>query len=269
MPGQTLSSPPAPQSPLRVKLLSGGGANEEPWTTIGRIEGLGEHFGGAPHLEYEFYQHLEIRQTIARAIRAEKEGYDGMVIGCFYDPGLRECRELVRMPVTGVCEASLHVASTLCVGKFSVLVGLQKWVPKMAATAADYGFASKIASWRILDLTVPMMRDKVKTQTAILREAKRAMEEDRAECCVLGCTGMAGQAAAVQEQLGIPILDPVLMGLKVAEFRAILWKRHNISHSKVGGYEAPPREELEPLSQEGVRQHILRTRRWSSRRTVH
>lgn len=245
--GEQAASPPVQQSPLRVKIVGGGAANAEPWATVDSGRGWYDTGWSTPHLEYEFYEHLAIHGTIAKAIRAEKEGYDGLVIGCFYDPGLRECRELVRMPVTGVCEASLHVAAMLCAGKFSVLVGREKWIPKMSANAADYGFASRIASWRVLDLTVPMMRDREKTQAAIFREARRAMKDDRAECCVLGCTGMAGQAKAVQEQLGIPILDPVLMGLKVAEFRAVLWKRYNISHSKIGGYEAPPAEELAPI----------------------
>ncbi len=55
---------------------------------------------------------------------------------------------------------------------------------------------------------------------------------------------MAGQAKKVQEEIGIPVLDPVLMGVKIAELRGLLWKRYKISHSKVGGYEAPPKEEF-------------------------
>jgi len=58
---------------------------------------------------------------------------------------------------------------------------------------------------------------------------------------------MAGQAKKAQEELGVPVLDPVFMGLKVAELRAMLWRRFGISHSKIGGYEAPPLEELEPI----------------------
>lgn len=200
-----------------------------------------------PHLEYEFYEHLSIRSTIRTAVKAEKDGYDALVIGCFYDPGLREARELVKMPVVGVCEASLHVASMITAGKFSVLVGRRKWIPKMSDNARNYGFESRIASWRVLGLTVPDMRDREKTQAVILREARNAVEEDLAECVVLGCTGMAGQAKKAQEELGVPVLDPVLMGLKVAELRAMLWKRFGISHSKIGGYEAPPLEELEPI----------------------
>jgi allantoin racemase len=199
------------------------------------------------HLEYEFYEHLYIHNFIKAAVWAEQNGYDAVVTGCFYDPGLREARELVKIPVVGVCEASLHVASMLVAGKFSILVGRRKWIPKMAANVRDYGFESKVASWRVLNLTVPDMRDREKTQAAILREARAAVEEDGAECVVLGCTGMAGQAKNAQEVLSVPVLDPVLMGLKVAELRAILWKRFGISHSKIGGYEAPPLEELKPI----------------------
>ncbi len=213
----------------------------EPGTTL-----VGTGFdSGTTHLEYEFYEHLAIHSVIEKTVNAEKEGFDAAVIGCFYDPGLREARELVEIPVVGVCEASLHVASMLSAGRFSVLVGRRKWIPKMADNAKVYGFEDRIASWRVLDLTVPDMHDVEKTQAAILREARGAVEEDMAECVVLGCTGMAGQARKAQETLGVPVLDPVLVGVKVAELRAILWKRHGISHSKIGGYEAPPVNELE------------------------
>ena len=98
---------------------------------------------------------------------------------------------------------------------------------------------------KINDLHNP--KDEVKTHAAILRETKGALEEDRAECVVLGCTGMAGQAMSVQKELGIPVLDPVLMGVKMAELRANIWKKYGISHSKIGGYEAPPIDELKPI----------------------
>lgn len=235
-------------APTQVRILYIGGGRlaqeeAESWATVSPVG----FDAGTPHLEYEFYEHLAIHQIIKKAVKAEQDGFDAVVIGCFYDPGLREARELVRIPVVGVCEASVGVASMLCAAKFSILVGRRKWIPKMSATTQNYGFESRIASWRVLDLTVPDMRDKVKTEAAIYRESKRAIEEDSAEAIVLGCTGMAGQARNVQQRLQVPVLDPVLMGLRVAELRAILWKRHNVSHSKLGGYEPPPPGELEPI----------------------
>jgi allantoin racemase len=211
-----------------------------------RIEGI-RFDSRVPHLEYEFYENIAAHEVVREIVGAEKQGYDAAVIGCFYDPGLGEARELVEMPVVGVCEASLSLAAMISAGRFSVLVGRRKWIPKMMRTAKGYGFDSRIASWRVLGLTVPEMRDVEKTREAVLRESRRAIEEDMVECLVLGCTCMLGRAIEAQEELGAPVLDPVLCGIKVAEMRAVLWRRFGISHSKIGGYEPPPNEELESI----------------------
>jgi allantoin racemase len=221
-----------------------------------KLDGLGEQstkIDGirfdirVPHLEYEFYENIAAHEVVKEIVEAEKRGYDAAVIGCFYDPGLNEARELIEMPVIGACEASLVLATMVSAGKFSVLVGRRKWIPKMMRTAKGYGLDSRIASWRVLELTVPEMRNFEKTREAILRESRIAIEEDLAECIVLGCTGMLGRALEVQKELGVPILDPVLCGIRVAEMRAILWRKYGISHSKIGGYEPPPHEELESI----------------------
>jgi len=234
---------------MKLKVLFIGGLQEwfkemaEPETVV-ETPGFGSELR---HLEYEFYEHIAIHNIIELSVDAERRGFDAIVIGCFYDPGLREVRELVEIPVVGVCQASLSVASMLSAGKFSILVGRRKWIPKMADNVRIYGFESRIASWRVLGLTVPDMRDKEKTQAAILREAKAVVVVYGAEVICFGCSGMAGQAKHAQKKLGVPVLDPVLMGLKVAEMQAILWRRFGISHSKVGGYEGPPTDEFKSI----------------------
>ena len=40
-----------------------------------------------PHLEYEFYGHIATNKIIEISVNAEKNGFDAIVIGCFYDPG--------------------------------------------------------------------------------------------------------------------------------------------------------------------------------------
>ena len=82
-----------------------------------------------PHMEYEFYENIAVHKIVWEIVDAENSGYDAAIIGCFYDPGLMESRELVKMPVIGVCEASLSLASMLSAGKFSILVGRRKWIP--------------------------------------------------------------------------------------------------------------------------------------------
>lgn len=237
---------------MQYKILFSGGRKEwiqefaEP-STIVDVAPRDPEAVRTPDLDYLFYEHISIHRMIRRVVKAEKDGYDAFVIGCFYDPGLQIAKELVEMPVVGVCEASLSVASMITAGKFSIVVGSRKNIPQMADNARNYGFESRIASWRMLNIPPRDMGDKQRLQAAVLRETRAAVEEDLAECVVLGCTGMWGQARKAQEELGVPILDPVLMGLKVAELRAMVWKKFGVSQSKIGGHRAPPMEELEPI----------------------
>jgi Asp/Glu/hydantoin racemase len=52
-------------------------------------------------------------QAVDNAIGAERQGYDGFVVGHFQDPGLYEARSAVRIPVIGTGEATLHFAAQL------------------------------------------------------------------------------------------------------------------------------------------------------------
>ena len=204
----------------------------------------------APTLEFAFYEHVAKRNLIRKAIDAEHNGYNAIVIGCFYDTGLEVLRELLDIPVIGICEASVHIASMLTAGKFSILIGRRKWMPKMAENVRKYGLESRTASWRIVNLSLGHMEDhsvRDRTKEVILKEAKKAVEEDMAEVIILGCTELAGLSKEIQDELGVPVLDPVTIGIKVAELRATLWERYGISHSKIGGHEKPPIDELESI----------------------
>jgi len=90
------------------------------------VEATIVHLSKGPiHIEYHYYEHLAMGEVLQWVSWAEKEDYDGVVIGCFYDTGLREAREIVSIPVIAPAEACMHVASTLG-HKFSILVGRRK-----------------------------------------------------------------------------------------------------------------------------------------------
>ncbi|GAH50417.1 unnamed protein product, partial [marine sediment metagenome] len=66
---------------------------------------------GPMHLEYHYYEALILTDTLHAVRKAELDGYDAAVIGCFYDPGLREAREISeRLVVTAPAEAAMHIA---------------------------------------------------------------------------------------------------------------------------------------------------------------
>ena len=55
---------------------------------------LGEHKKGPKHLEYSCYEIMILPDLMKTILQAEKNGYDGVIIGCFYDSGLRAAREI-------------------------------------------------------------------------------------------------------------------------------------------------------------------------------
>jgi len=51
---------------------------------------------GPHHLEYHYYGALVLPDTLHLIKEAEREGFDAVVVGCFYDPGLRRLGKLQR-----------------------------------------------------------------------------------------------------------------------------------------------------------------------------
>jgi allantoin racemase len=200
---------------------------------------------GPMHLEYHYYEALILADTLHVVRQAELDGYDAAVIGCFYDPGLGEAREITEnMIVTAPAEAAMHIATTLG-HTFSILVGRKKWIPKMHENVVKYGFSDQLASFKSLDMGVyDFQKDPAKTAQMMRAAAREAVEVDGAEVIVLGCTIEFGFYKELQEELGVPVLDAVLAPFKYAEFLIELRKRFDWTHSKIYGYQSPPREEI-------------------------
>jgi len=194
------------------------------------------------NLEYHYYEHLAEDDLLRKIVEYEKRGFSAAIIGCFYDGGLREARELVKMPVVAEEESCIHIAATLG-HKFSIIVGRRKWIPKMEENVRLYGLADRLASLRTVDYTIKSIgEDRVGYLAAVKREAERAIAEDGAEVVVLSEEASFDfeDMNKLQSELGVPILDPVIVTWKFAELMADLYEAAGISHSKIGDYESPP-----------------------------
>lgn len=192
------------------------------------------------HLEYHAYEALVMADIVRLTHRAAAD-YDAVVIGCFYDVGLREAREVSgRAVVTAPCEAATAIASQLG-NTFSVLVGRRKWIPKMRENVHFYGHGHRLASMRVLELGVhEFQADHDHTCDRLMAEGRKAIEEDGAEVLVLGCTAEYGFNRQMQAELGVPVIDAITAPFKYAEFLAELADRFGWYPSRVWGSEAPP-----------------------------
>ena len=200
---------------------------------------------GPKHLEYHYYEALILTDVLHLVKRAEKEGYDAAIPGCFYDPGLREAREITdRIVVTAPAEASMLIAATLG-HRFSIIVGRKKWIPKMHENVVNYGLVERLASFESVDLGVEDFRkDKEETERRLTEAAQRAVEERLAEVIILGCGLQYGFYQVLQKKLGVPVIDVVVAALKHAEMGIELRQRFGWGHSKRYEYESPPTDEI-------------------------
>ncbi len=200
--------------------------------------------GRPKHLEYHAYEGLVIGDLV-RLTHEAANNYDAIVIGCFYDVGLREAREVSgRSIVTAPCQSATAIASNLG-NTFSVLVGRRKWIPKMRENVHTYGHGHRLVSMRPLDLGVhDFQADHNRTCDRLLTEGRKAVQEDGAEVLILGCTAEYGFHETMQTELGVPVIDAVLSPFKYAEFLVDLAKRFGWQPSRMWGSEAPPEAEL-------------------------
>jgi allantoin racemase len=198
---------------------------------------------GPAHLMYKHYEAVVLVE-ILKIVRRAEEGYDAVIIGCFDDPGLEEARELVSIPVIGPGETCMHMACTLG-DKFTIIGGQEAAIPRIEKRVRMHGLEKRLASFRPINFTVPMMaKDPQKTMEAIEKEARKAIEEDHAEVIVLGCTVESGYVKTLIERLRVPVIDAVVVTFAYAQMLADLYRKIGLSHSKILGYKSPPEGEI-------------------------
>jgi len=200
---------------------------------------------GPRHLEYRYYESLIVPDLLHIIKDLEKKNYDAAIIGCFYDPGLLAAKEISnRIIITAPAEASLHLAATLGY-KFSIIVGREKWIPRMMENIEFYGLKDKLASFKTLGLgALEFNKDEVFTKKKLKEKAIEAVEQDRAEVIVLGCTMQFGFYKELQEYIKVPVIDPVIASFKYAEYLVELRDRFGWQISKRYAFESPPFSEI-------------------------
>lgn len=195
---------------------------------------------GPPHLEYHLYEHQALTPMLELMREAQEDGCGAGIIGCFYDGGLRELREGLHMPVVGMAEASMLLAVTLG-HRFSIIVGRRKWIPKMTDNVVLLGFERRLASFRSAEMSIPEVVENPELFfDRVLKEGRRAVEEDGAEVVVLSEITSPAFWERAKAELPVPLVDPGVACWKWGELVADLYLRHGLTHSKMFGYESPP-----------------------------
>ncbi|MCB9420011.1 MAG: aspartate/glutamate racemase family protein [Ardenticatenaceae bacterium] len=172
-----------------------------------------------PHsIEGIYDELLSAPGTLELAI-SHMDEFDAFVIACYSDhPTIYALREITDKPVLGIAEASMYVACMLGYN-FSVVTTNEEWEPLLWDAVRHYGLTERCASVRSTRMPVLALEAASEEETSelILKTAQQAITEDDAEVICLGCAGMSGMDKALQDKLGIPVLDGVVCALKLLE----------------------------------------------------
>ncbi|MEL7610542.1 MAG: aspartate/glutamate racemase family protein [Bacillota bacterium] len=173
---------------------------------------------GPRSIESDYDELLSVAPCLDVIIPRQAD-FDALVIACYGNhPVIPAAREILRQPVVGIMEASLHLACM--VGhSFSIITSGDRAVTMFWRGVRALGLESQCASVRSTHTPVLALEGerKMDVRELILEEARKAIEDDGAEVISLGCAGMVGLAEQMTQKLGVPVIDGVAAGVRVAE----------------------------------------------------
>jgi allantoin racemase len=190
---------------------------------------------GPVTIESSYDEAYAIAPTIDLVKQANEEDYDAIILACFCDVGVEAAKEVSSIPVLSLEETTLSVALLLG-DKFGIMTEKRPRVAMKKLHVRRHGLLERMASVRPLELSVAeLAADPEGTKAAGLALARCMVEEDGAEVIIMGCAAMAGYSDDLERALGVPVLDPLKVTLKVTEALVDM----GLIHSRVGLY-APP-----------------------------
>ena len=142
--------------------------------------------------------------ALARSLRARAGAF---VIACYSDPGLHAVREAVDVPVLGIMESGVLTALTLG-QRFGVIAILPGSIPRHLRAYSAMGVQSRLAGQLAIGLNVTELADYDRTLARMREVGLRLRDTQGADVIVMGCAGMAVYRNALQEALGIPVVEP-------------------------------------------------------------
>lgn len=169
---------------------------------------------GVASVECEFDNAWAALPLVQEVIKAEKEGYDGVINNCFAEPGIHAAKESVRIPVVGTGQASVYIAA-LIGEKFGMITGGSYiyFVDNLKVYELDH----KCVGFRSVGIPVLSLIDEEEKLIKTLLQAGAELIEKGADVIVLACGSMLGVKEKITQELGVPIVVPMAAAIKVCE----------------------------------------------------
>lgn len=142
---------------------------------------------------------------------------DAVVIAASWDSGLFGIREAMRVPVVGLTEAAVHVASMLG-DRFGLVTFGARSVPAYRNRVISYGLGDRLAGVGCVDIDrTSIYEDRAGTVAKLVASARDLIDNHGAEVIIPSGAVLAGLNVDIQSQLAVPVLDTVSCAVQLAQ----------------------------------------------------
>ena len=169
---------------------------------------------GPPGIETQ--QHVDgVVSPLLDLVRKKEKHYAAFVLACYSDPGLHSLREATKKPVLGISECGILTALTLG-QKFGVIAILKQSIPRHLRYVGALGVSERLAGELPVGLRVVELSDEKKTFRRMVEVGKALRDAHGADVVIMGCAGMARYRKPLQDEIGIPVVEPTQAAVAMA-----------------------------------------------------
>ncbi len=162
---------------------------------------------GPPGIETQ--RHVDgVIGPLCDLIRREDNQADAFVLACFSDPGLYSARETTRCPVFGISATAMTAALNLG-ERFGIIAILPASLSRHRRYIQQMGIADRFAGEVPIGVGVTDLDgDAAAVEERMAAAGEELIAKHGADVLIMGCAGMARYRPALEERLGVPVLDP-------------------------------------------------------------
>lgn len=190
---------------------------------------------------------ITVYEELKAIVQAQRDGYDAVVVGCFLDPGVREAREVVDIPVFGVANVSLNVCAMLGhrTGVLTTSIFIKRGIE---SNLRECGLNER-TTVRCINTNVEELlnssdeKDRAVLLKALADEAERLIVDDDAAVLTLGCGGLYGyldelKALIRKRGYDVPFVESHRTAVEVV--RSLIrfgYRQSRLTYPRLGDYE--------------------------------
>ena len=182
-----------------------------------------------------YFDEIQAGPFIIKSVIEAQDKFDSVLLAAFCDPCIEALKEISTIPIFGM-EEVVFSSALLLGNKFGILTEKKHKEAVKLQHVRKMGLLSRFASVKALDMgVVEIAENPEKVKERAIAIAKEMVCNDGAEVIILGCASMTGYSKELANEIGVPVLDPVITSYKIVEGLT----DGGLCHSKKGLFSKP------------------------------